>query len=380
VTVASSGGGGTQLHTTTTKSYNPETLQCLVCVGSREGHHILDNHDGRGITIMLGDQHLPSVVATESPNCVVSMRYSNCTMTDLYEYLALPALKSFAKFDSKERAGFTDVFQTALAYRLEIKLIVASGTSWLSDGPAGYTESMQVWHDWSQAHVFAMVDRGEKGKSLVRCILFPQPMLPYIKPAVDAGNERKMLQQHSFEATNVARMLVGANCHKSVNTVQSETDLIGLESLERSVDDNFFDVVPYSFRANLKNTSNPAHDRMPVKLRLTGHSSWPTSDRSDDRQCLTVKFLTEWCEAILADLQVFGGGYSRDPEELLRARATLPNILVAEGSWDAQVEVERKKLGMLNAFCIHQTAHADTHMDTAVAIAEHKLTCFEQVI
>ena len=83
---------------------------------------------------------------------------------------------------------------------------------------------------------------------------------------------------------------------------------------------------------------------------------------------------------IFADLQVFGGGYSRDPEELLRARATLPNILVAEGSWDAQVEVERKKLGMLNAFCIHQTAHADTHMDTAVAIAEHKLTCFEQVI
>jgi hypothetical protein len=76
---------------------------------------------------------------------------------------------------------------------------------------------------------------------------------------------------------------------------------------------------------------------------------------------------------------VFGGGYSNSPEELLRARATLPNILVAEGGWDAQVEVERKKLEMVNAFCIHQTAHADTHMDTAVAIAEHKLTCFAQV-
>ena len=63
---------------------------------------------------MLGDQHLPAVVTTESPTCVVSMRYSNCTMTDLYEYLGLPALKSFVKFDSKERAGFTDVFQMAL--------------------------------------------------------------------------------------------------------------------------------------------------------------------------------------------------------------------------------------------------------------------------
>ena len=55
VTVASSGGGGTQLHTTTTKSYHQDTLQCLVCKGEREGHYILDNHEGRGITIMLGD-------------------------------------------------------------------------------------------------------------------------------------------------------------------------------------------------------------------------------------------------------------------------------------------------------------------------------------
>ena len=124
VTVASSGGGGTQLHTTTTKSYNPETLQCLVCVGEREGHNILDNHEGRGITIMLGDQHFPAVVTSESPTCFVSMRYSNSTMTDLYEYLGLPALKSFARFDSKERAGFTDVFQMALNERMEIKLIV----------------------------------------------------------------------------------------------------------------------------------------------------------------------------------------------------------------------------------------------------------------
>jgi hypothetical protein len=308
----------------------------------------------------------------------VLMQYSNCTMTDLYEYLGLPALKSFVKFDSKERAGFTDVFQMALEYRMEIKLIVCSGTSWLTDGPAGYAESMQVWHDWSQAHVFAMVNKGEKGKSLIRCILFPQPMLPYIKPAVDAGKERLMLQQHSFEATNVARMLVGANCHKSVNTVQSETDLIGMETLERSVNDNFFDVVPFSFKPTIKNTSNPVHDRMPVKLRLTGRSSWLTEDRSDEKQCLTVKFLTNWCEAILSDLQVFGGGYSNNPVELLRARATLPNILVAEGSWNDQVEVVRKNLGMLNAFCIHPSSHADTHMDTAIAVAEHKLTCYNR--
>ena len=62
ITIASSGGGGTQLHTTTTKSYDPDELKCRVCIGPREGHDILDNHQGKGITILLGDQHCPALV------------------------------------------------------------------------------------------------------------------------------------------------------------------------------------------------------------------------------------------------------------------------------------------------------------------------------
>ena len=53
VTDASSGGGGSQLHTTTIKSYDPLTLCCLLCTGDREGHHILDNFDNQGINILV---------------------------------------------------------------------------------------------------------------------------------------------------------------------------------------------------------------------------------------------------------------------------------------------------------------------------------------
>ena len=60
VTAAFSGGGGTQLHTTTIKSYDPITLTCLVCTGDREGHHILDNYDGQGITIHIRKHQLCS--------------------------------------------------------------------------------------------------------------------------------------------------------------------------------------------------------------------------------------------------------------------------------------------------------------------------------
>ena len=83
----------------------------------------------------------------------------------------------------------------------------------------------------------------------------------------------------------------------------------------------------FSFKPTLKNTSNPVHDRMPVRVRLTGRVSWLSKDRSDDKQCLTVKFLIGWCEALLSDLQTFGGGYSNNPTELLRMRAQHPIIL-----------------------------------------------------
>ena len=137
VTAASSGGGGSQMHTTTTKSYDPLTLCCLVCTGDREGHHILDNFENQGITILIGDQHLPSLITIETSSCVVVMRYSNATLTDLYEYLMLPSLRSFGEFTSKERGGFTDIIQAALHDRMEIKLVISSGTSWLIDGPSG---------------------------------------------------------------------------------------------------------------------------------------------------------------------------------------------------------------------------------------------------
>ena len=66
------------------------------------------------------------------------------------------ASDSLGEFQSKERGGFSDIFQAALKERIEIKLTVASGTSWLTDGPAGYIDSMQVIFYWSQANYFKL--------------------------------------------------------------------------------------------------------------------------------------------------------------------------------------------------------------------------------
>jgi hypothetical protein len=111
------------------------------------------------ITILLGDQHSPAIVTMESSSCVVVMRYSNTTLSEQHEYFMLPALKKNTDFHSKDRNGFTEVLQHALLEGLEIKLIVSSGTSWLTDGPAGYAEAQQVIYDWSQAYTFKLGTR-----------------------------------------------------------------------------------------------------------------------------------------------------------------------------------------------------------------------------
>ena len=52
----------------------------------------------------------------------------------------------------------------------------------------------------------------EDAKSMIMCILFPQPLLPYIKLAENEGEEKLMVRlcRSCFEATNLANV-----CHLS---------------------------------------------------------------------------------------------------------------------------------------------------------------------
>jgi hypothetical protein len=95
------------------------------------------------------------------------------SLSEQHEYFMLPALKNNTDFHSKDRNVFTEVLQHALHEGLEIKLIISSGTSWLTDSPAGYAKAQQVIYDWSQAYLFKMGRKGEGTRSLITCVLFP---------------------------------------------------------------------------------------------------------------------------------------------------------------------------------------------------------------
>ena len=107
-------------------------------------------------------------------------------------------------------------------------------------------------------------------------------------------------------------------------------------------------------------------------MRWSGSVSWLASDSSDENQRLTAKVLIDWSEAILKDLKRLAPvGQLSTPRQLLRMRAEHPNILVSASSWTDQVEQIRANLESPMAYCIHPSMHADTYMDTAVAVTEH---------
>ena len=51
--------------TTLTRTYNDEML-CKTCTVPRASHHILDNHGGTGVRILLADQFAPSTLCDSS--------------------------------------------------------------------------------------------------------------------------------------------------------------------------------------------------------------------------------------------------------------------------------------------------------------------------
>ena len=92
------------------------------------------------------------------------------------------------------------------------------------------------------------------------------------------GEEKLMADQHLFEEANLAMMHFGASYHKSVRCVQTETDFIGMESVDKPLAEKLFDAVHYTFKLALKNSP---YDRMPIKLRLEVKVNWLTWDKSD---------------------------------------------------------------------------------------------------
>ena len=63
--------------------------------------------------------------------------------------------------------------------------------------------------------------KGKEEKSFINCVLFPAATIAFHQTCNRGRKEKLMLSQNSFEATNCARMMVGATA-TSLSGVSSQ--------------------------------------------------------------------------------------------------------------------------------------------------------------
>ena len=98
-------------------------------MGDRANHDILDNFGGKGIRIVLSDQHVPPIISDTCDYCTVILRYSNASLEDILDFIWIPMVKDGLDIVSIDAKGFKDIIKEAMARGLVIHLAVASGTS-----------------------------------------------------------------------------------------------------------------------------------------------------------------------------------------------------------------------------------------------------------
>ena len=185
------GGKGVQLHNTTTKTYNCKTWKCFSFVGDRAGHNVLDNLQGRRVTIIIVDQQLQAKVSTMTGNP------ASWLGTQTWHCLICMSTACCHAWDSTESTTLVKEMGSLICSRQHSGIVLLSNLWFQWHIPDHWLAYRLYWehaaiHDLSQAHYFKMGDTSLDEKSLITFVLFPQPLLPFLKMAQEEGDEKLM--------------------------------------------------------------------------------------------------------------------------------------------------------------------------------------------
>ena len=140
---------------------------------------------------------------------------------------------------------------------LNISLAILSGTSLLTVGPAGYTEAMNSIFQITQSRVSKTNPDDHKERSKIIYVSCPQPAIPNVENITDENKQERMCIQHQFEASNLARIHCTSASSSFTNITRSETDLVGMASLERSQTDSGHSAHAHYFLGKVRQGGNP---------------------------------------------------------------------------------------------------------------------------
>ena len=113
-----------------------------------------------------------------------------------------------------------------------------------------------------------MYKRQPKARSQITNVTFPQPAIPHVEYITDLKKQERMSIQHQFEASNLARIHCVSASSNFTNISRSETDLVGMASVERSKTDTGYNAFSHYFLGKVRQGGNPQFASAPAHLRL----------------------------------------------------------------------------------------------------------------
>ena len=182
---------------------------------------------------------------------------------------------------------------------------------------------------------------------------FPQPAIPHVEYISDLNKQERMCIQHQYEACNLARIHCTSASSSFTNITRSETDFVGMASLERSKTDSSHSAHAHYFLGKMRQGGNPQYAAAPAHLRLGGQVNWTSDDRSNENQTLNPGFAMEWSLAMLKDWismnPVLRVGPQPSWTDMVMTRGRQPNIIMGTKEFDTKLSESRNLEGSASA-------------------------------
>ena len=116
--------------------------------------------------------------------------------------------------------------------------------------------------------MFKLNQDDPKAKFQFTHVSFPQPATPHVDYKTGPTKIERMSIQHQYESANLARIHCSSASSGFTCIKRSETDLVGMSSIERNKSDTGYNSHAHYFLGKVRQGANPLYATEPLPLRL----------------------------------------------------------------------------------------------------------------
>ena len=342
-----------------TKSWD-NSGRCTTCTNN----HSIIRKEGT-LWIVISDQHSPAVIGQEGA-CAATWRGADMGIVEMLTHLFRTLSRRGVNFP--EKMGISQILLDAHEADMKVILSISSGTSFFKDGPGAYVKTAQ--------NLIALL--GQLNYTNIKQVLFPTPLIPYVKePNKDDGTSAK-ISKLTLEATILAKLIAVNNKYEGTPTFRTaKADQFMIDTKLRP--ESYQELAGCLKFSTIRRLGSREGNSNPANIVLEPMSyRWPAKERSRKNH-LTFEALAGYAHAIFLDMAAASANADLTnypvPENLDHfklIRRCRPNMLMPPKLW---TELVNKSMG--SVICVNPTVHTDSpSFNTEADLKDHGRKCY----